>query len=335
MLRTKGCSRRATHRGDVPTEAWCRYGLATVEILGGRWDRAHAHAEAAAATWPSRRALLRLPSLRTSAHLAALLGDVDEGTRCSSTRSSHEAASRGELHNLRAARQVEGLLELSLGDAGSPPPVALEEARSIAERMSVRDPGMLGLPRRRESRRSLRAASRAKAATVLRPVRRADVDVRRRRGLVPLTQRARGVVHAAARGPRPGASPRSRRRWRRSTDLPLPLEQRPNAPRARPRAPADAAPVHGARRCSTSALAALRGARRAALGRARAGGAVPASGADCRVPFLTPTEQRVAELVAAGRTNREVAEPHPPVRRGGDGGSESRPRLPQAGRPVT
>ena len=292
---------RATERGDVPTEAWCRYGLATVENLAGRWDRAHDHAEELA-DLADQTALLRLPSLRTNAHLAVHRGDVDRARGLLGTV-VEEATSRGELHNLRAARQLEGLLGLSLGDAPSAA-VALEHARSIAEQMSVRDPGMLAfLVDEVEALAACGELSQAARVLRLFEKRSASCDGP---WVGPLTDRARGVLHGAE-GDLDAAVASLEASVEREDDVEVPIE------RARTRLALGRVLRRAQRRSAAHDVLESALARFETLGAplwaertreelARIGGRAPSS------DHLTPTERRIADLVAEGLTNREVAE---------------------------
>ena len=131
---------RATERGDVRTESWCRFGLAWIEIAAGQWAAATEHARELM-DFAEQTSLLRLPALRIGAHLAILEGNV-ESARSLLDQVLTEATEMGERFNLRAALQLEGLLELSLGDlvAAIPP---LRRAREIADEMGVGEPALL------------------------------------------------------------------------------------------------------------------------------------------------------------------------------------------------
>ncbi len=292
---------RATDRGDVPTEAWCRYGLATVELGAGRRDAAREHANELS-DLAEQTALLRLPALRTSAHLALLEGDAVRARALLDTVVG-EAAARGELHNLRGARQVEGLLELACGDA-SAAARALAQAREIAERMSVGDPGMLAfLVDEVEALAASGDPHAAAAVLSLFEARTASSDAP---WIAPLAGRARGLVQAAS-GALDEALDSLEAAVAAEARLPLPLE------RARTRLALGRALRRAQRRSDAAAmletsLAGFEGigaalwAERAREELARIGGRAP-SGDD-----LTPTEQRISQLVARGMTNREVAE---------------------------
>lgn len=291
---------RATDCGDVPTEAWCRYGLATVEIAAGRLDAARDHA-GELSDLAEQTALLRLPSLRTTAHLALLAGEVEQA-RAALDTVLDEAVSRGELHNLRGARQLQGLLELSLGEP-SAAAVALAHARDIAERMSVGDPGLLAFFV--DEVEALAACGETpQAATVLAlfEARAASSDAP---WIAPLMLRAKGIVHAAE-GRLDVATETLEAAVAAEERMPLPLE------RARTRLVLGRV-LRRIRRRSDAALVLEDVVRRfESLGAAlwvqrardelsRVGGRAVSS------DDLTPTEQRIAGLVAAGMTNREVA----------------------------
>lgn len=292
---------RATERGDVPTEAWCRYGLATVEIAAGRWARAGEHAEELS-DLAEQTGLLRLPSLRTNAHLAGLTGDVDRA-RVFLDTVVDEAASRGELHNLRGARQIEGLLELSLGDAPAAA-AALAHARSIAEEMSVGDPGMLAfLVDEVEALASCGEADTA--ATVLRRFEERTSSCEAP-WVESFAERARGLVRAA-QGDLDEARVALERAVGAEAGVPLPLDRARTRlalgrvlRRTQHRAAAQATLDDAIARFEE--LGAPLWTERAAEERARIGGRAPSG------DNLTPTESRISELVAAGMTNREVAE---------------------------
>ena len=291
---------RAAERGDVQTESWCRFGLASIEIASGHWDDAARHADELC-DLAEQTGLLRLPALRTTAHVAVLRGDVARAREALATAVA-EAESTGELHNLRAALQTEGLLELSLGEPGLAA-VALRRARLIAESMAVGDPGLLlffldevealaGIGETEEAAAVLDAYER-RAASSPSP------------WIAPLVQRARGVILAAGRE-LDGAQATLEAAVGAEESVPMPLE-RARARLAlgrvlrRKQARREAHAILAGALAQFEGLGAALWADRAREELGRIGGRAPSS------DDLTPTERRIAALVADGMTNREVA----------------------------
>lgn len=290
---------RTTERGDVRTECWCRFGLAAVEIAAGRLEPAAVHGEELA-DLAAQTGTFRLPALRTTAHLAVLRGEVD-AARSSLAAVASEAEPAGELHNLRSALQLEGLLELSLGDAPAALP-PLRRARAIAERMALGEPSVLVFLLDEVEAHASTGDPASAAAVLMAFDRRCEADPPS--WVAPLLLRARGLVEAAnsdletARATLADAVAAEPR-------LPLPLE------RARTRL------AHGRVLRRLQHRAAARAELEDALARFEALGAslwaerageelARVGGRAASTDDLTPTEQRIAELVAEGRSNREV-----------------------------
>jgi DNA-binding CsgD family transcriptional regulator len=291
---------RATERGDVRTETWCHFGLAAVAIASGQWQRAAEHA-AELGDLAEQTAYLALPALRTAAHLAVLRGDVTEA-RSLLAAVVARAEPAEELHNLRGALQLEGLLELSLGDPASAI-APLRRARLVAAEMAIGAPSMV-LFVLDEVEALAGTGNPASAAQVLREfeTRCAGADAS---WIGPLVDRARGHV-AAAEGGLDAAHAALERAVAAEDSVPLPLE------RARTRLALGRVLRRAQRRSEAQAmlssahalfeeLGAPLWAERAREERARIGGRAPSR------DDLTPTERRIAELVGKGMTNREVA----------------------------
>jgi DNA-binding CsgD family transcriptional regulator len=291
---------RAADRGDVRTECWCRFGLAAVETAAGRWDSADGHA-AELSDLAEQTGTFRLPALRMSAHLAVLRGDVEKA-RGLIAQGVSAAEPLGELHNLRTFEQLDGFLELSLGSAEAALP-PLRRAREIAERMSVGEPSMLKFLLDEVEAHALLDDAAGAAAVLMAFDRRCAGD--RAPWIAPLSLRARGLVEAAARDLETAcASLESAVGC--EDDLPLPLERartrlalgrvlRRLQQRSRARAELDEALAR------FEGLGAALWAERTREELERIGGRAPSA------DELTPTEQRIAELVSGGMTNREVA----------------------------
>jgi DNA-binding CsgD family transcriptional regulator len=292
---------RAADLGDVRTESWCRYGLAVVELQAGRWPEAAAHSEELA-NLAEQTSLMRLPALRTSAHVALLRGDV-ERARGLLDHVVAAAETTGELLNLRAALQLEGLLELSLGNPrGALEP--LERARLIARQMDVREPSMLAFQLDEVEALAATQGLSSAAAVLERFEERAGGD--ESAWTRPLVLRGRGLVHAAA-GELDEARAALENAVAEEELLPLPLERARTRlalgrvlRRLQQRRAAHAALSEAVERFEE--LGAPLWAERAREELHRIGGRAPSR------DELTPAERRIAQLVAEGRTNPEVAE---------------------------
>jgi DNA-binding CsgD family transcriptional regulator len=208
----------------------------------------------------------------------------------------------GELLNLRAALQLKGLLELSLGNprAALEP---LERARLIAEQMVVGEPSMLAF--------QLDEVEALAATHAVGPAGTVLARFEKRIGqesawTQPLLLRGRGLVHAAA-----GELDEARAALEAAVAVehlvPVPLEHARTRlalgrvlRRLQQRRAAHEALSDALERFET--LGAPLWAERAREELRRIGGRAPSR------DELTPTERRIAELVAEGRTNPEVAE---------------------------
>jgi DNA-binding CsgD family transcriptional regulator len=292
--------REAAERGDVRAECWCHFGLASVELARGHLAEASEHGNELEEL-AEQTGLFRLPALRVAAQLAAFTGGVARA-RMLARRVVDEAEPAGELHNLRAALALLGSFELSLGD-----PMAavgpLRRTREIVERTGAGDPGLLvSLLDEVEALAAIGDAEQGAAVLSL-------IEQRCASRLAPwgeaLALRGHGLVQAA-RGDLDAARTTLEQAVAREDDLPLPLERartRLSLGRVlrRQKRRTAASEVLGSALAEFETLGAVLWAEQTRRELARIGGRA-ASRDD-----LTPTEQRIAELVANGMTNQEVA----------------------------
>jgi DNA-binding CsgD family transcriptional regulator len=287
-------------RGDVRTECWCRFGLAAVEVAAGRVEQARDHA-AELVDLAEQTGTFHLPALRTSAHLAVLRGDVVEA-RALLAAGIADAEPLGELHNLRSLLQLEGHLELSLGDTGAALP-PLERAREVAERMALGEPSLLTFLLDEVEAHAQNGDAASAAAVLMTFDRRCESDGAA--WITPLVLRARGLVEAAVRDLET-ARASLEAAVAREHDVPLLLERartrlalgrvlRRLQHRSRARAELEEALAR------FEELGASLWAERAREELGRVGGRTSSS------DELTPTEQRIAALAAGGESNREIA----------------------------
>lgn len=293
--------REAVDRGDEHSLPFILFHLARVELLGGDWVRARRHARECHETarrsgQASERPYGHAIEALVEAHLGLVepaRAKIEEGLSLARQTGGEPAA----LEMLAA----QGFLELSLGDAGRAER-ALDEVAAATERTGLRDPALfrfhgdaveakVALGRRDEAGTLLDELDRRATALDRAWVRMVAC---RGRGLLSA---ALGDLDAARRaledalGREDVGQPFERAR----TLLVLGTVQR----RAKQkRAARDAL---GGALATFEQLGAELWAARTRAELARIGGRAPASG-------LTPTEERVATLIAAGRTYREAAD---------------------------
>jgi DNA-binding CsgD family transcriptional regulator len=292
--------RRAEEVGDARMETWCAYGLGMVEALAGNWDRASALG-ARATELSEQVTLLGLPAVRLTALVDACRGEVE---RCRDLLEACDTTARqmGDRVNLLGTLAILGFLELSLGNHPAAAE-ALIEARTIQGELGFREPGVTRFLV--DLAEALAVEGRADEAEQVVADFAAQVEELRREWALPLISRAEAEI-LLARGEVDAAIARLETSVAEEALLPLPLERARTLlvlgsaqRRARHRRSARET-LHRASEIFSGLGAELWSARaEAELG--RIGGRAAASST------LTPAEERVAALVAEGKSNKEVA----------------------------
>jgi DNA-binding CsgD family transcriptional regulator len=292
--------RRAEEIGDARMETWCAYGLGMVEALAGNWQRA-AELAARATELSEQVTLLGLPAVRLTALLAASRGEVD---LCRDLLAACDTTARqmGDKMNLLGTLAIVGFLELSLG-AYAKAAEALVEAWDIQAELGLQEPGvtrfLVDLAEAFAVDGRVADAERALAAFS------GQAEVLERAWTRPLIARAEAVV-LLARGDNDAACARLHVAVGDERVLPLPLERARTllvlgSAQRRARQRRDARETLQRALASFDELGASLWSARARAELGRIGGRAPSQGG------LTPTERRVAELVAEGKSNKEVA----------------------------
>jgi len=286
--------------GDASIELWARRGLCLTEVLAGRATPAREHADEA-------RDLADQTGLRRGAVLRAVgvfhvhVGEVSEARATLADCLTWARANEEPLIEF-AARAALGTLELSLG-AWAAAAVPLDEAHDLAARIGLDGAGhrLLEIDRAESFAMTGQPAGAARAAAEFEALAtREEV-----RWAAPLVLRGHALA-AAAHGEVEAAIPFLEQAIADEQLVPLPLERartRLVLGRVLRRTKQRAA----ARELLESALELFESLEarlwsdqtNAELGRV---GGRRSSGDE-----LTATERRIAELVAGGRTNREVA----------------------------
>jgi len=292
----------AVHGAEGPIPQ-IRYHLAELECRAGNWDAAIEHARESRAG--AQR--IRMGALSSEGHFAVGLVEAHLGraepARLEALEGLRVAEAAGEILLLIPNLSVLGFLELSLGRPAEAD-AYLSRAVELEQAMGVREPAYFRVvPDEVEALVALGRLDEAEELLV--PFEEAGEDLERAwtkaTGL-----RCRALV-LAARGELEAASAAAARALGEHDGLPLPFELGRTLlvsgtleRRAKRKKEAREA-LSGALEIFEGLGAALWADRtRAEL--ARIGGRAPSSLA------LTPTEERVAALVATGSTNREVAD---------------------------
>ena len=286
--------------GPIPQ---IRYHLAELECQAGNWDAAMEHARESRAAAQRHR----MGAMSSEGHFAvglveAHLGRADSA-RLEALEGLRVAEAAGEILLLIPNLAVLGFLELSL-DRPAEADAYLSRALELKETMGVREPAYFRiLPDEVEALVALGRLDEAEA--LVGPFEEAGKNLDRA-WAIATGARCRALV-LAARGDLAGASAAADEAVRVHDQLPLPFELGRTL-LVRGAVKRRAKRKREARDTLTKALEVFDGlgaalwADRARAELARIGGRAPSS------LDLTPTEDRVAALVAAGSTNREVAD---------------------------
>jgi DNA-binding CsgD family transcriptional regulator len=293
---------RAIEVGDDDSRAGITLHLAELEIKAGRFDAAVHYAEEGLAVEEASYPETGQGALRyVRADVAAHMGEVDQARQWGE-QALAQCEALGEVSFAAVCRATLGFLELSLGDHAA----AIEWLWPVAERFRTSpaiEPGLPHIARVPDAIEALIAVDRLDEAEDLLLVWQ-DTGERLARPRVRATAaRCRALV--AARADLDSALRHAEAALELNGDLPLPLEraralivlgsiQRRLKLKAAARASLDDALG------ILEAIGAPLWAERARAELARVGGRKRADG-------LTPTEERVADLVAEGRSNKEVA----------------------------
>jgi DNA-binding CsgD family transcriptional regulator len=292
----------AVHGAESPIPQ-IRYHLAELECRAGNWDAAMEHARESRAA--AQR--IRMGAMSSEGHFAvglveAHLGRADPA-RLAALEGQRVAEAAGEILLLIPNLSVLGFLELSLGRPAEAH-AYLSRAVELGQAMGVREPAYFRVvPDEVEALVALGRLDQAEA--LLAPSEEAGKDLGRA-WTIATGARCRALV-LAARGDLQGASAAADEAVREHDRLPLPFELG-RALLVRGAVERRAKRKREARDTLTKALEVFDGlgaalwADKTRAELARIGGRAPSS------LDLTATEDRVAALVAAGSTNREVAD---------------------------
>jgi DNA-binding CsgD family transcriptional regulator len=280
-----------------------RYHLADLECRAGNWDAAMEHAQESRAA--AQR--IRMGPMSAEGHFAvglveAHLGQADPA-RLEALEGLRIAEAAGEILLLIPNLSVLGFLELSLGRPAEAD-AYLSRAVELVEAMGVREPAYFRIvPDEVEALVALGRLEEAEA--LLAPFEEAGANLDRAWAMAT-GARCRALV-LAARGDLPAASAAVDEAVIQHDRLPLPFELGrtllvKGTVQRRAKRKRDARDTLEQALEIFEGLGAVQWAERTRAELARIGGRAPSS------VDLTPTETRVAELVAAGGTNREVAD---------------------------
>jgi DNA-binding CsgD family transcriptional regulator len=293
---------RGVAQGDASVLPWPLMRLAHLELLSGDWARAAAHAEAGldAARQTGQRPL-EADLLCTRALVLAHFGRAEEA-RAAAEEGLVLATCCGAGIGVRLAEWTLGFLDLSL-DSYESAAARLDAVREASTSAGVVDPGenrYLG-----DLGEALVALGRTTEADELADELEARGRSLDRPGATAVAARVHGLA-ALERGDVDSAETELRRALDSHAFAPIPFERARTllalgSAQRRSRQRRAARETLEEARLVFEQLGAALWAEKARAELGRIGGRAPSSG------DLTQTEQRVAELVAEGKSNKEVA----------------------------
>ncbi len=296
--------RRATEVGDDESRGGLCLHLAELEIRDGRFESARRYAEEGLAIDEASYGDQAQGALAYVLALVAVHQGEVELARDVAARGLAQCESQGDLVFAAIHRTTLGFLELSLGDSAA----AVEWLLPVAERFRSSgdvEPGLPHIICIPDAVEALTGVGRLEEAEELLSAWEL-AGMRFKRPRIDATAARCHALIAAARGDLDAALTHCERALEHHRDLPVPLQRARTLivlgsiqRRAKQKAAARASLEEAL--AGLEAMGAPLWVERARAELARIGGRARSSG-------LTPTEEQVADLVADGRSNKEVAE---------------------------
>jgi DNA-binding CsgD family transcriptional regulator len=286
-------------RGDVWGQAHALLNLAQVEWRAGEWERAATYASEGTTLWPAEDAVGGAAMLWIRAVVAAHRGELEDARLA-----AEEALALAGSNLLWRARNtwILGFVELEQEHV-RPALERLVTAEELFNRLGALEPGMrLFVADLIEA--YVAAGMLDRAESLADELVRAGVELERPRASA-IGARGRGLV-LAQRGELPAARAALEEAARVGESWPVPFERARTLlalgrVQRRSRRWAEARATLAAADAVFAGLGSRQWSDRARSEADRLGGRAPSTGA------LTPTERRVAALVAEGRSTKEVA----------------------------